>query len=193
METNQTVEAAPVTEWLHAACAGDTESLELLASWAYRELELLAARRLRRQFRGPVTLEPAGLVNETFAKLMRHPLALANRRHFFSYMSQIMMRVLLDYRRRRDAIKRGRDAVQVTLDGVAASDGALSVDALALEQAFERLADLDRRKAEVARLRTLWGMTAGEIAEVLEVSEPTVRRDWRFSRNWLAESLATPA
>jgi RNA polymerase sigma factor (TIGR02999 family) len=181
---------APVTVWLSQAAEGDEHAAERVASWAYAELEQLAARRLRREFpSGDITLEPAALVNETFLKLLENPVVFANRRHFFAFVSKVMLRVLIDYRRARIADKRGGGDLKLTLGGVDPAEAADPVDVLALSQALEKLESLDPRKAEVTRLRMLWGMELAEIAQVLGVAEPTVRRDWRFARTWLAEEL----
>lgn len=181
----------PVTRWLEAAAAGDARAADAVARWAYAELETLAARRLRRRFGGAeVTLEPAALVSETFLKLLRRPTAFANRRHFFAFASTVMLRVLSDYRRARSSGKRGADRVRVTLEGVVGSPAGRDVGLLAFEQALARLEAADPRKAEVTKLRALWGLSMDEIAEIVGVSEPTVRRDWRFARTWLAEELA---
>ena len=181
---------AAVTLWLEQAAAGDQAAWERVASWAYGELELLATRRMRREFGGrAVTLEPAALVNETFIKLLQANASLANRRHFFSFVSTIMLRVLIDYQRARRAGKRKHECVELTLDGLVGSGAPLPIDAMALDQALCKLERLHERKAEVAKLRALWGLTMHEIADVLGVSEPTVRRDWRFARSWLADAL----
>jgi RNA polymerase sigma factor (TIGR02999 family) len=183
----------PVTRWLQQAAAGDAAAAERIAAWAYAELETLAARRMRRQLGArEVTLEPAALVNETFLRVLRHPVAFANRRHFFGFVNKVMLRVLIDYQRARRAEKRGAD-LRVALDGVSPREEPVAIDALALEQALDRLEGLDARKAEVARLRVLWGLSTGEMAEVIGISEQSVRRDWRFVRLWLAEELALPA
>lgn len=180
----------PVTRWLQEAARGDDRAAENIASWAYEELERLANSRLKRQFgSGDITLEPAALVNETFIKLLEHPIVYENRRHFFAYVSKVMLRVLIDYRRARQADKRGGDNIRVTLAGVGASEGESVVDALALDQALERLESLDARKAEVSRLRIVWGLKHQEIASLLGVAEPTIRRDWRFARAWLVDQL----
>ena len=180
----------PVTRWLEAAAAGDPSASERVAEWAYAELEHLAAKRLRRQFGyADITLEPAALVSETFLKLLRNPTAFENRRHFFAFVSRVMLRVLIDYQRARGSEKRGADRIRVTLAGVSGESSGIPIDVLAFDQALTRLEALDPRKAEVTRLRALWGMSMDEIAEVLEVSQPTVRRDWHFARTWLAEAL----
>jgi RNA polymerase sigma factor (TIGR02999 family) len=184
-----------VTRWLQQAAAGDAEAEERIAAWAYAELERLAQARLRLRFgRRDVTLEPAALVNETFLKLLRQPAVFENRRHFFAFVSKVMLRVLIDYQRSRRARKRHGDGARVTLslaDLSGAGEAAVSLDVLAFDQALGRLEALDERKAEVVRLRVLWGLSMHEVAAVLEVSEPTVRRDWRFARTWLAEAVGS--
>jgi len=122
-------------------------------------------------------------------KLLRQPVAFENRRHFFAYVSRVMMRVLIDYQRARRAEKRGGDRMRVTLSGLQPSSGSAPIDVMAFRQGLERLAESDPRKAEVASLRALWGLSMDEIAELLKVSQPTVRRDWRFARTWLAEAV----
>ena len=184
----------PVTQWLQQAAAGDPQAADRVVAWAYAELERLAAQRLRRSFGNrDVTLEPAALVNETFVKLLQHPIVYANRRHFFAFVGKVMLRVLIDYQRARGAAKRPAGALRVTLGAISAGNGADAIDAYDLDRALARLESLDARKAEVTRLHTLWGMTMDEIADLLGISEPTVRRDWRFARNWLAEELGLPS
>jgi len=179
-----------ITRLLQAAAAGDRDSLSQVAAWAYDELERLAAGRLRRRFGGEaITLEPAALVNETFLRLLRNPIGFENRRHFLAFASQVMLNALADYGRRRRTRKRGGDLVRVTLSGVDPAGSSEGVEIQAFHQALQRLEELDRRKAEVVKLRVLWGAESDEIARYLEVSRPTVERDWRFARAWLAESL----
>jgi len=181
-----------ITGLLRDAAAGDAAAFERVAAWAYADLERLAASRLRRRYRaraGSPTLEPAALVNETFLRLLEKPTGFANRRHFLAFAGQVMIGALIDYERRRRADKRGGDWVRITLSRVpdAAEDSAGKLEAL--REALDELERLDGRKADVVRLRVLWGAGVGEIARLLEISEPTVRRDWSFCRVWLAERL----
>lgn len=181
-----------VTRWLRRSAAGDREALERLAGWASERLEDLARRRMRRRLgttSSGLTLEPAALVNETFLKLLDVPLGFENRRHFLSFANRVMLRVLIDYQRSRAAAKRGDGAIRVTLSGRPAEAPERSIDFLAFEQALGRLKALDPRKAEVVELRVFWGFEMAQIAELLEVSVPTVQRDWRFAKTWLAEEL----
>jgi RNA polymerase sigma factor (TIGR02999 family) len=182
----------PVTELLRRAADGDASAYERVVEWAYVELERLARLRLRpAAARAPWTLEPAALVNETFLKLLQTRDHFENRRHLLGFASTVMLRVLVDYQRQRGASKRGGGNLRVTLSDVEGVDSR-GVEALDLERALERLHHLDARKAEIAKLRLLWGYEMAEIAALVEVSIATVERDWRFSRAWLAEALDGP-
>ncbi len=182
-----------ITLLLEQASSGDEAAFGEVARWAYGELERLASSRLRRRFGAEaITLEPAALVNETFLKLLENPTRFANRRHFFAFASRVMMRVLVDYQRSRGSQKRGGAAVRVTVSGLAAATPRDQVDIVALAECLDRLEQLDARKAEVVKLRTLWGAEMREIADILEISLPTAQRDWRFAKAWLADVLAGP-
>ncbi|HVS04047.1 MAG TPA: ECF-type sigma factor [Thermoanaerobaculia bacterium] len=185
-------DAGRLTGLLQAAAAGDAAAYAEVATLTYAELERVAESRLRRDF-GPgwraVTLEPAALVNETFLRLLRSGEAFANRRHFFAFACKVMATVLLDYHRRRGADKRGGDHLRVTLSGLPAAGDEPGVAIPAALAALDELETLDPRKAEVARLRLFWDASVAEIAEIVQVSVPTVERDWRFARVWLAERL----
>lgn len=181
-----------ITRLLQKASEGDTAAFGEVASWAYGRLERLAERRLRQRYGaqlGGVTLEPAAIVNETFLKLLWNPVGFASRRHFLAFASKVMLRVLIDYDRRRRAEKRGGGAITVTLSAAGAGAEPTPYTVTALGQALEVLDELDERKAAVAKLRLLWGLENAEIARALEVSVPTVERDWRFVRSWLAVRL----
>jgi RNA polymerase sigma factor (TIGR02999 family) len=181
-----------ITRLLSLAAAGDEGAFEEVAAWAYAELERLADRRMRRQYRGRLdglTLEPAALVNETFLRLLEKPTGFANRRHFLAFASRVMLGALADYERRRRAGKRGGERLRVTLSGLAAAAEPPDVRLTDLEAALGELEALDPRKAEIVKLRVLWGASNADAARVLEVSVPTVERDWRFSRLWLGERL----
>jgi RNA polymerase sigma factor (TIGR02999 family) len=182
-----------ITLWLGRAAAGDDEAQERVAAWAYGDLERLAARRLRRAYgarAAALTLEPAALVNETFLRLLESPVGFDNRRHFLAFASRVMLSALVDYQRGRSARKRGGDRVRVTLSGLVedrmADAGIVPAD---FAKALAELETLDARKADVVRLRVLWGAASAETARLLEISIPTVERDWRFARSWLADRL----
>lgn len=184
--------AGDITVLLESAASGDESAVDALIERVYGELEQLAARRMRERFGpglGGVTLEPAALVNETFLKLLRRPLAFENRRHFFSFATRVMLRALTDYQRARAAAKRGGDQVRVTLTGLGSPDEAVAPEVAIVSSSLEALEELDPRKAEVVALKVFWGLEMAEIGERLGVSLRTVERDWRFARSWLKARL----
>lgn len=178
---------------LQRADAGEPGAMDALMEAVYLDLERIAAGKMRQQF-GPdlagVTLEPAALVNETFLKLVDQSYRFANRRHYFALATQVMLRVLLDYHRRRGASKRGGDQVRLTLTGLGEeSGGGADVEVQDIADAIAKLEALDATRAEVVKLKVIWGFTTAEIAKTLELSTATVERYWRFARAWLAGEL----
>jgi len=132
-------------------------------------------------------------VSEAYLKLIKQRNRYDSRGHFFAIATKAMLRVLMEYDRRRRAQRRGGDWFRLSLSGILAKSSRLEdVSAVDLARALERLEGLDARTAEVVRLRALWGLNALETAEVLEVSVRTVEREWRFGRHWLAAELGGP-
>ena len=111
-----------------------------------------------------------------------------NRSHFFAVSAQLMRRILVDAARSRDRIKRGGEAVQVSVDE-AADIGTEAADLVALDDALNSLASADARKSRVVELRFFGGLSVAETAEVLQVSQMTVMRDWEFAKAWLRREL----
>lgn len=157
---------------------------------AYAELRRLAAH-MQRAERG-ATLDPTGLVNEAWLKLSRSPgLADTSPLHFKRIAARAMRQVLVESARRRSATKRGGpDQVAITLDENLGDPGSIATDVLALDGALDGLGALHPRPAAVVEARFFGGLTVGEIAGALGVSEATVLRDWRTARAWLAGELA---
>ncbi|HVS62680.1 MAG TPA: ECF-type sigma factor [Thermoanaerobaculia bacterium] len=180
--------AGHITALLQRAATGDEHALDGLVAEVYAELEQIARSRLYRQYGSEAharTLEPAALVNETLLKLIKDPRGFDNRAHFFTFATRVMVNVMLEYQRRRSAAKRGGDCIRVTLSE--AEPAAPTVGLWDLESAFEELDRLDPRKAQVLRLKAVWGLENAEVARALEISERTVERDWRFARAWLLD------
>jgi RNA polymerase sigma-70 factor (ECF subfamily) len=182
-----------ITHLLEEVEGGSEEALDELMRVVYADLERLADKHLRRQFgagAAAITLEPAALVNESFMKLIRQRTRYDNRGQFFAVATRLMLRVLIDYRRRRDAAKRGgRSRIVLPLNerNIEGSDDRPSgIEVEDLVAALDDLEKLDARKANVVRMRIVWGMSSEEIAESLDVSVSTVERDWRFAQAWLA-------
>jgi RNA polymerase sigma-70 factor, ECF subfamily len=154
----------------------------------YSELRRLAAFHLSR--RAPqVSLQPTALVHETWLRLARRPWK--SRSYFMAVASHAMRNVLVDYMRARMAEKRGQNWTRVGIDGGHEPEGMSFslVQVLAVHEALERLSQLDERKARVVEMRFFGGMEFDEIAEALDISLITAKRDWQFARAWLYESL----
>lgn len=178
-----------VTRLLARASAGEAEASERLVAEVYRELRALAGRCLRNERPGH-TLQATALVHEAYLRLIdQREAEWQNRGHFLSVAAGVMRRVLLDYARQRQAAKRGGRRMRETLDeGMLVSEQKLA-DVLAIDEALERLALLDPRQAQIVELRFFAGLGVEEIARILQVSEPTVKREWRSARAWLARQM----
>ena len=177
-----------VTRLLEAARGGDAGARDQLLETMYAELRLIARRHMRHE-RANHTLQPTGLANEAALRILgQQELGYEDRQHFLRAASLVMRRVLVDHARARNAAKRD-GGVQVTLHDVADRDGERQVDVLELDRALTRLAQAEPRWAQVVEMRFLLGLEVTEVAEALGVSAPTVKRDWRFARAWLAREL----
>lgn len=187
-----------ITVLLQDVESGADGALDRLMEAVYEQLQHVAEKHMRQRFGqglAGVTMEPAALVNESFMKLIKQRSSYDNRGHFFAIATKVMLRVLTDYQRRRNAAKRGGDLDRVTLslnDGSVASghqpETIIEVDALV--GALDRLEDLDSRKADVVKMRVVWGLEMREVAQSLGVSLATVERDWSFAKAWLAREAA---
>jgi RNA polymerase sigma-70 factor, ECF subfamily len=171
----------------------DPEELGQLFDLLYQELRRMARRQLRGE-RADHTLCTTALVHESYLKLGRlDRMQWESRSHFCAMASQAMRRVLVDHAVRRGARKRGGDQVRVELtDSVAVTDPS-DHDLLALHGALDRLARTQPRPARVVECRIFAGMTVPEIAEALDLSPATVKRDWEMARAWLNREVGDPA
>jgi RNA polymerase sigma factor (TIGR02999 family) len=168
----------------------ERRALDDLYSTAYEELRRLASCIKRSD--GGATLSPTALVNEAWLKLASSPqLASASHLHFKRIAARAMRQVLIEAARRRAARKRGGpDANVIALDDAAvAAAVACADDLLALDAALDELARVHPRQALLVEMRFFGGLTPGEIATSLDLSETTVLRDWRAARAWLADQL----
>ncbi len=178
-----------LTRLLHEWRSGDGQVFSTLIEQVYPALKRIAARRVGIQS-GESTLSPTELVHEAALGMMKSPMDFANRAHFFATMAIAMRSILIDHARARAADKRGGNGVQISLSRVDAGDeGGLATDLLALEQALLQLEALDPRCGQVMHLTYFGGLQQEEIAVVLNVSIPTVKRDLRFARSWLLKAL----
>lgn len=168
--------------------AGHDGALDRLIPLVYTELRRLAQGQMGRE-RGEHTLQATALVNEAYMKLMGSGCPdWRDRAHFFAVASLVMRRILLDHARSRLAEKRnGGRRVDLSAEDLAGTQPRTFV---ALDQALDRLAELDPRAARVVELRYFGGLSVDEVAEVLALGRATVIRDWRRSRVWLLRELS---
>jgi len=170
--------------------SADSERADLdhLYSAAYEELRRLAASVSRRDAHG--TLNPTALANEAWLKLAASPqLSWSSPVHFKRIAARAMRQVLVEAARRRAASKRGSDVALVTFDEGVAQRTADAHELLALDEALDDLARISPRQAMMVESRFFAGMDIPETAQLLQVSEATIQRDWRAARAWLAREL----
>lgn len=176
--------------------AGKPGAMERLTETFYDQLRTMAEQHLRGRFGQAVaslTWQPTVLVHETLLRILKQRQHYDSDGHFFAIATLVMKRVLLDYSRHRRAQKRGGGGLRIEFDPThhspAVSEEASGLEVEALLEAVDRLAQLDARKADVTRMRLLWGLSIEETAESLGVGRSTVERDWRFAKAWLRREL----
>ncbi len=176
-----------VTDLLRAWRAGGEEASEELLAKIYGALKRIAASQLRRE-RAAHTLQTTALVNEAFLRLLdQQRVDWRDRAHFFGLAATMMRRVLVDHARARNADKRRLPDSYESLSITSAHMP--DVELLDLDRALTTLAASYPRQAKVVEMRYFADLEIEEIAEVLEVSPATVKRDWQFARVWLKAEL----
>jgi RNA polymerase sigma factor (TIGR02999 family) len=185
-----------ITLLLDQMSAGEPGAMDRLVTVVHADLTRMAASHLQSRYGdrvGHITLEPAALVNESFLRLIHQRSRFDNRGHFFAIATKVMLRVLSDYQRQRMALKRGgsqpRTLVAVDMPAPVPDRTFDAIDIDALIAALDRLQAIDERKADIVRMRIVWGMTVPMIAEALAVSASSVDREWRFVKAWIASEL----
>ncbi len=173
--------AHDVTRLLAQAREGDQRALDRVLPLVYEEVRRLA-RSQRYRNGASETLNTTALVHEAYEKLAHHDGDYADRQHFFRVAARAIRQVLVDAARARKAEKRGGGAPDVPLDGVAVASPARDDEALALDEALDRLVALDERQAQIVELRYFVGLTVPETAEAMGLSPATVKRDWAAAR-----------
>ena len=182
-------ESGDVTRLLEEARAGDREAFDRLMPLIYSELRRIAYRQLGREYR-EITLNASGLVHEAYLKLVdQADVDWQSRAHFLAVASRAMRQILIDQARKRKAEKRGGEWYRTTIAGKQLGFSVELEDLLDLDEALDRLSELDERLRKVVEYRFFGGLTEAEIAEVLGVSERSVGRDWVKARAWLYKEL----
>jgi RNA polymerase sigma factor (TIGR02999 family) len=168
---------------------GDPDAAKVVFALVYDDLRLLARRQLARLNPGQ-TLAPTMLVHEAFLRFAERSAPQAiDRQHFLAIASRAMRHVVIDYLRRRGAQKRDGGMPQSLDSRVAATPGLSAIDLLALDEALSRLEQLDPRQARIVEMRYFGGVDLRDIADLLRISERSVKRDWQKARAFLYDTL----
>ena len=173
--------AGTITQLLANWREGDPDAVHQLMPLVYSELRAIAHRQLRG--RHDTTLQATAIVHEAYLKLARHSrLAIEDRHHFFALAAKAMRQLIVDYARKRVASKRGGQRAFVALDDVDVPAATRAADIVAVDDALDRLAQLDESLSRVVELRFFAGLSVEETADVLRCSPRTVKREWRKAR-----------
>jgi len=175
---------------LFAWSDGDQSALDKLIPLVYEELHRLAHRYISHENPGH-TLQTTGLAHEAYLRLIEvKTVRWQDRAHFFAVAARMMRRILVDLARSRQNLKCGGGAHQVSLDGVFVAAPERSPDMLALDEALQKLAVLNPRQSQVVELRYFGGLTEEQVGQAINISERTVRSDWRLAKSWLYRELS---
>ena len=179
-----------VTQLLIAWSNGDQAALDELIPLVYIELRRVARRYMGRERAGHL-LQTTALVNEAYLRLIdANRVQWQNRAHFYAIAAQLMRRILVDYARSHNYVKRGGAAPHLALEEAAVFSVEQAPDLVALDDALKSLAAFDPRKSQVVELRFFGGLSVEETAEVLNVSPRTVLSDWSLAKAWLLRELS---
>jgi len=179
-----------LTGLLQAWSNGDATALEKLTPPVYQELHRLAHKLMAGERAGHM-LQTTALINEAYLRLIDwRNVQWQNRAHFFATCAGMMRRILVDFARARDYVKRGAGVTMISLDEAANVSPDRSSQIVAIHEALERLELTDARKGRVVELRVFGGLEINEVAEVLQVSRRTVINDWNFAKAWLYREIS---
>jgi RNA polymerase sigma factor (TIGR02999 family) len=183
-------DSADITTLLLQWRQGSRVAGDQLMGIVYDELRRVAAHYLQHE-RSEHTLQPTALVHELYLRVFSSEKSVdwKNRAHFFAIAAKTLRRILVDHARGRHAEKRGGDQVRVSMGEANGWSKVTDEEIIAVDEALQRLYDLDSRAAQVVELRFFSGLHEDEVAEVLGVSIITAKRDWKFARAWLMTQL----
>lgn len=186
-----------ITAMLRAWGDGNREALDALVPRVYDELHRQAHRYLRGE-RANHTLQTSALINEAYVRLAgQRDVHWQNRTHFFGIAASIMRRILVDYARTQQRVKRGGNEANLPLDMALSIVAEMTneqtrIDLILLNDALDKLTEIDERQARIVELRYFSGLTVEETAQVLDISEMTVKRDWNVAKAWLRREITSP-
>jgi RNA polymerase sigma factor (TIGR02999 family) len=185
------MESSPneITQQLIAWGKGDAAALDKLIPAVYQELRRMADRYLRGEQSGH-SLQPTALVHEAYLRLIdQKHVEWHNRAHFFGVAAQMMRRILIDHAKAKHRAKRGGTAPKLSLDETMNFTRERAAELVALDDALQILAEVDERKSRIVELRYFGGLTVEETAQVLDISDKTVMRDWKLAKAWLYDEI----
>jgi len=178
-----------VTLLLNEISGGNQNAAAALVSLLYDELHEIAARYLQHERRDH-TLQATALIHEAYLRLVdQQNVEWKNRSHFFGVAAQLMRRILVDYARSHQAIKRGGSVPKISLDDAIVFSKEQPENLVALDQLLTRLSAVDSQQGQIVELRFFAGLSVEETAEIMDISPATVKRDWAMAKVWLAREL----
>ncbi len=181
--------AENVTKLLEDAKSGNRNALDELLPLVYDELRRVASRQLSKE-RKNHTLQATALVHEAYLRLIgQHSVEWGNRLHFFSLAAEMMRRILVNHAIAKNSEKRGSGDVTIAIDDIEISPNKKDVDLVSLDDVLKKLATYDQQQAKIVELKFFGGLTNEEIAEVLGVSDSTIKREWRSAKAWLLSQM----
>lgn len=184
------IESTEITRYLQDWKNGNASAMDDILPLVYDELRRIA-RRYRSKERGEHTLQTTEIINEAYLKLLNQKENdWQGRTHFFAVASRVMRNFLVDYARTKNYQKRGNGAEKVSLESIALFMPEPDEKIIALDDALKKLAKFDERKSKIVELRYFGGLSALETADVLGVSEITVKREWLKAKAWLYNELS---
>lgn len=183
-------ETHKITRMLREWSDGNPEALEKLLPLVYEELRRQARRYMRRE-RSDHTLQTTALIHEAYLKMIdQRDVSWESRTHFFGVSATLMRRILVDHARAKHREKRGGDNINVPLEEAApVVADEKTIDLMALDEALNRLAEIDARQSRIVELRYFSGLSLEETAAVLKISRTTVADDWAMAKAWLHREL----
>lgn len=178
-----------ITQLLHDARDGSKTALDELLPLVYHELKGIAGKQLLKE-RPNHTLQATALVNEAYLLLVnQYSVDWQNRLHFFSIASEAMRRILVNHAIAKKAQKRGGEVTLLSLDDIVSFPNKQDIDLIGLNDALNELAEMDEKQAKIVELKFFGGLTNEEIAELMEFSISTVKREWSSARAWLISKI----
>jgi len=186
----QTAESGEITQYLAKWREGDHEALSKITSIVHSEFKVLARSYLRRE-NSDCSLQPTELINESYIRLLgQRSTDWQNRKHFYAVAAKVMRNFLIDHARKRKNSKRGGEFNSVAIETLQLAVPDKNIDLVKLDESLQILEEFSERQCRVVELKFFAGMTSSEVAEILEVSEITVKRDWLKAKAFLFTELS---